>query len=221
VHLRSEDIVVLRAALALSLMEVPGVAKMSPKEAINRVQLSRAADEKLLISINVDLETNADLGEVKNRIKDFVRRVLLAYFDKELDYDIILEIENVIFETGRELLLQELLGYELGLTSQEDLWPRLKVALPKSDRVKRHIKRLLNAYLENRFAAYSDLEKMIMRLAVVETRFFGDEKMMPIIVSTWVDIARRYVDESFAKAIHAIMGTCYEEQNADTGLSKP
>jgi len=55
-----------------------------------------------------------------------------------------------------------------------------------------------------------------MRLAVVETRFFGDEKMMPIIVSTWVDIARRYVDESFAKAIHAIMGTCYEEQNADT-----
>lgn len=73
-HLRSEDIVVLRAALALSLMEVPGVAKMSPKEAINRVQLSRAADEKLLISINVDLETNADLGEVKNRIKDFVRR---------------------------------------------------------------------------------------------------------------------------------------------------
>jgi len=28
-------------------MEVPGVAKMSPKEAINRVQLSRAADEKL------------------------------------------------------------------------------------------------------------------------------------------------------------------------------
>ena len=94
-HLRSEDIVVLRAALALSLMEVPGGAKMSPKEAINRVQLSRAADEKLLISINVDLETNADLGEVKNRIKDFVRRVLLAYFDKELDYDIILEIENV------------------------------------------------------------------------------------------------------------------------------
>jgi len=103
-----------------------------------------------------------------------------------------------LFETGRELLLQELLGYELGLTSQEDLWPRLKVALPKSDRVKRHIKRLLNAYLENReeidiwidhslksksFAAYSDLEKMIMRLAVVETRFFGDEKMMPIIVS--------------------------------------
>lgn len=68
-HLTSEDIVVLRAALALSLMEVPGVAKMSPKEAINRVQLSRAADEKLLISINVDLETNADLGEVKNRIK--------------------------------------------------------------------------------------------------------------------------------------------------------
>jgi len=48
-----------------------------------------------------------------------------------------------LFETGRELLLQELLGYELGLTSQEDLWPRLKVALPKSDRVKRHIKRLL------------------------------------------------------------------------------
>jgi hypothetical protein len=95
VHLRSEDIVVLRAALALSLMEVPGVAKMSPKEAINRVQLSKAADEKLLISINVDLETNADLGEVKNRIKDFVRGVLLAYFDKELDYDIILEIENV------------------------------------------------------------------------------------------------------------------------------
>ncbi|HAR40959.1 MAG TPA: hypothetical protein DCR68_06490 [Coprothermobacter sp.] len=94
-HLRSEDIVVLRAALALSLMEVPGVAKMSPKEAINRVQLSKAADEKLLISINVDLETNADLGEVKNRIKDFVRGVLLAYFDKELDYDIILEIENV------------------------------------------------------------------------------------------------------------------------------
>ena len=94
-HLTSEDIVVLRAALALSLMEVPGVAKMSPKEAINRVQLSRAADEKLLISINVDLETNADLGEVINRIKDFVRRVLLAYFDKELDYDIILEIENV------------------------------------------------------------------------------------------------------------------------------
>jgi len=82
VHLRSEDIVVLRAALALSLMEVPGVAKMSPKEAINRVQLSRAADEKLLISINVDLETNADLGEVKNRIKDFVRRVLLAYLTK-------------------------------------------------------------------------------------------------------------------------------------------
>jgi len=141
-----------------------------------------------------------------------------------------------LFETGRELLLQELLSYELGLTSQEDLWPMLKVALPKSDRVKRHIKRLLNAYLENReeidiwidrslksksFAAYSDLEKMIMRLAVVETWFFGDEKMMPIIVSTWVDIARRYVDESFAKAIHAIMGTCYEEQNADTGLSKP
>jgi len=95
VHLRSEDIVVLRAALALSLMEVPGVAKMSPKEAINRVQLSRAADEKLVISMNVDLETNTDLGEVKNRIKDFVRRVLLAYFDKELNYDIILEIENV------------------------------------------------------------------------------------------------------------------------------
>lgn len=94
-HLRSEDIGVLRAALALSLIEVPGVAKMSPKEAVNRVQLSIATDEKLLISINVDLETNADLGEVKNRIKDFVRRVLLAYFDKELDYDIILEIENV------------------------------------------------------------------------------------------------------------------------------
>ena len=94
-HLRSEDIVVLRAALALSLMEVPGVAKMSPKEAINMVQLSRAADEKLVISMNVDLETNTDLGEVKNRIKDFVRRVLLAYFDKELNYDIILEIENV------------------------------------------------------------------------------------------------------------------------------
>ena len=139
------------------------------------------------------------------------------------------------FEVGRELLLQELLGYELGLTEEEDLWPHLKEVLPKSDRVKRHIKRLLNSYLENRegidswidnnlksksFAAYSDLEKMIMRLAVVETRFYGDEKMMPIIVSTWVDIAKRYVDESFAKAVHAIMGACYEEYHADTGLPK-
>lgn len=86
---------VLRAALALSLAEVPGVAKMTPKEAINRVQLSKTNDEKLLVSINVDLEAGADLGEVKSRIEDFVERLLLAYFDRKLDYDIILEIENV------------------------------------------------------------------------------------------------------------------------------
>ncbi|WP_018963101.1 transcription antitermination factor NusB [Coprothermobacter platensis] len=139
-----------------------------------------------------------------------------------------------LFEQGREMLLQELMSYELGVVDKDALWRSLSPSLPKSDRVKRHIKRLLNLYLQERdevdmwidshlksksFAAYSDLEKMIMRLAILETMHFGDEKMIPVIASTWVDISERFVDDSFAKAVHGIIGTCYEENHANTGLS--
>jgi N utilization substance protein B len=136
-----------------------------------------------------------------------------------------------LFERGRILLVQELMSYDLGVVSADELWQHLNPVLPKSDRVKRHIKRLLRLYIQEKdqvsawidqhlrsksFAAYSDLEKTVMRLAVLETQHFGDEKMIPILASTWADIADNFVDESFAKTVQGIIGTCYEEMHANT-----
>jgi hypothetical protein len=95
VEIKPDDLNVLHAALALSLIDIPGVAHMAPKEALKRVQLSADPQGELLVNINIDMSADADLNTVKRRIDDFVKRLFTSYFESEVKYDIVLEIENV------------------------------------------------------------------------------------------------------------------------------
>lgn len=134
------------------------------------------------------------------------------------------------FGAGREVLIQRLLEYEMGLHDHQDAWQKIEDSLPRSDRVKRHIKRLFRDYFAEKdsidnwldrslksksFMAFSELEKIILRLAALETRHYASKLGMPIIVDSWADISKRYVDAGFARLVHAVMGAAFEEYRHD------
>ncbi|WP_018963100.1 hypothetical protein [Coprothermobacter platensis] len=94
-NVKSDDINVLKAALALSLVDIPGVADLSPKDALKRVQISVNPSGKLIVYMNIDISSDVDMAVLKAKIEDFVDRLLSSYFEEQVDHEILLEIENV------------------------------------------------------------------------------------------------------------------------------
>lgn len=90
-----DELKVLEAGLALTLLEVPGISRMPAKEAMDRVKIVHTQDDRLSVYVSVDITPEANLSDIKAKVSDFVDRLLKAYFEVDLNYDLTLEVENV------------------------------------------------------------------------------------------------------------------------------